>query len=166
MYTLYQLGEYLGLSSEHEARDQLAALTPHQRWIQWTRFDAGSRIRPQQCNRSRDREHRRQGGKQRGWQHGNTYQTVDVVPDMQGGNHEPVGWHRDGQRQPSWERSRPQERRHHNSVPYTPPHKRGTHGLRDKTYVQHNRDSQGRRIPTIDHRSQAGIPNRRKPEQQ
>ena len=28
MYTLYQLGEYLGLSSEHEARDQLAALTP------------------------------------------------------------------------------------------------------------------------------------------
>ena len=73
---------------------------------------------------------------------------------MQGSNHAPVGWHRGGQRQPNWERPRPQERRHHNSVPYTPPHKHGTRGSRDKTYMDHNRESQGRRIPTINQRSQ------------
>ena len=156
MYTLYQLGEYLGLLPEHEARDQLAALTP-QRWIQWARFDAGSRIGPQQRNRSRDREHRRQGDEQREWQHGNTYPTGDAVPVARVNNNATVGWHGDERRQPNWERPRLHETRQHNpnnGATYMPPHKRGNQGLGGNAYARYNRrSSQGQRIQTIDHRN-------------
>ena len=99
LYTLYQLGEYLGLSPVHKAREQLASLTP-QRWIQWTRFDAGSRIGPHQRNRSRDRTH------QRG--------TTNIHDDKPGQNVRNTSY------------GQPPQRHGPRRVPYTPPHKRAT----------------------------------------
>ena len=56
LYTLQQLGTYIGPSTLTEAREKLANLTP-QRWIQWRRFESGVRIAKHQ---GRQRYHRDQ----------------------------------------------------------------------------------------------------------